>query len=103
MCLVRGGRFVGRACDRIFDFFYDPERAYEEVDDALKECWFISFDAMADKEQDPSADKKREADSPVSETYERDPHDDDGDSHCVHHLVPGIGVLVVVLRHELTK
>jgi hypothetical protein len=101
--LVNGRRTVRSARERIFHFFRDPERADEEVNDTLKECWLISFDPMTGEEQDPSADKEREADPPPRDEKKHETRDDHRNSNGVHHFVPGIGVLVVVLRHVLTQ
>ena len=87
----------------VFQFFGDPDWAYEEVDDALKECWLIALDAMAGKEQDPAAYEEREADAPPRDAQQHDARDDDGDADGMHHFVPGIGVLVIVLRHVLSQ
>jgi len=94
---------VGRTEERIFQFFGDPEWADEEVDDALKESWSISFDTMTGKEQNPSADKKREADPPPCDAQKHETRDDDRNSNGVHYLVPGIRVFVVVLRHVFAQ
>lgn len=87
--------------DRVFQFFGDPDRADEEVDEALKECGLVAFDAVAGEEQDPAAYEEREADAPPRDAQEDDARDNDGDSDRVHHFVPGIGMLVIVLRHVL--
>ena len=96
-------RTVRGAKECIFQFFGDPDRAYEEVDEALKECGFVSFYAMAGEKEDPAAEEERDADAPPGKAQQDDTRDDDGDSDCVHHLVPGIGVLVIILRHVLAQ
>ena len=56
---------------------------------------------MTGEEQNPATDEEREADAPPGKPQEDDARDDEGDSDGMHHLVPGIGVLVIVLRHVL--
>ena len=90
-----------RSKERILQFFGYPYGPDEEVDDALKECGFVSFDAMTGEEENPATDEEREADAPRGDPQEDDARDDEGDSDGMHHLVPGIGVLVIVLRHVL--
>lgn len=85
----------------VFQFFGDPDWADEEIDEALKECGFISFDAMTGEKKDPAADEEREADAPPGYAQQDDTRDDDGDSDGMHHLIPRIGVLVIILRHVL--
>jgi len=92
---------VRGAKECVFQFFGDPDRADEEVDDALKECGFVAFNPMTGEEKDPATDEEREADVPPGDAQEGDARDDDGYSDGVHHLVPRIGVLVIVLRHVL--
>jgi len=87
--------------ERVFEFFCDPHWADEEVEDALKECGLVAFDAMASEEKNPAADEEREAYAPPRDAQKDDARDDEGDSDGMHHLVPGIGVLVIVLRHVL--
>ena len=74
-----------------------------QIDRKMKFLRRIPFDPMTGKEQDPSADKEREADPPPCDAQKHETCDDDRNSNGVHRLVPGIGVLVVVLRHVLTQ
>jgi hypothetical protein len=69
----------------------------------LKERWLISFDPMTGEKQDPSANEERETDPPPRDAQKDDASYDYRNSDGMHHLVPGVGVLVVVLLHVLSQ
>jgi hypothetical protein len=94
---------VRGAEDRVFQLFGDPDRADEEVDEALKKRGLISFNAMTSEEQDPAAYEERETNPPPCDAQKDDARDYDGDSDGVHQFVPWIGVLVIVLSHVLIQ
>lgn len=95
------GGFVRGAEKGVFEFLGDPDGADEEVDHALKERGLVAFDAVAGEEENPSGDEESEANAPVGEASEDDGGEDDGNTDAVHEFVPGVGVLVIVLRHVL--
>src|ERR1700690_455787 len=95
---------VGSVATQSFhELFGDPDGAHEEVNQPLEEGRLVAFDAMPGEKQDPASNKKREANFPVRERRDHNSRDDDGDAEGVKNFIPGVGVLVIVLRHVLAE
>lgn len=89
------------AKERVFQLFSNPDRAHQEIEEALKEGGLVSFDAMTGEEQNPASDEQWESDAPPGDAHHDDARDNERNSDGMHHLVPRIGVLVIVLSHVL--
>jgi hypothetical protein len=87
----------------VFNFPGDPDRPDQKINQALKKRRLVPLDEMPQEQQDPSGEKKRQADSPYREARQNDSHKNDWNPDSVKELVPRIRMLVVILRHVLLK
>ena len=80
-------------------FLCYPNWSNQEVDRSLKEGRMIALDAVSQKQEHPSTQERAGTPRPFHQDQQNDPGEDHGNAYPVQQLVPGGGVLVVVLSH----
>jgi hypothetical protein len=92
-------RFAARAKYGVLKFLRDPQRANQKVNQTLKERRLVALDAMPKKIQNPAANEQRRAKPPIPHRQQNNPSKNDRNSNSMQKFVPGISVLVIILRH----
>ena len=84
-------------------FFCDPDWPYQQIYRSLEKRRTVSFNAVAEKEKHPSADKKSRCPNPFREKQKDEAGKNHGDPDTMQEFVPAGFMFVIVLRHVVRQ
>jgi hypothetical protein len=98
-----GGRPAACSGQKHPSFFCDPDGPYQQINRPLEKRWTVSFNAVAEKEKHPSADKKSHSPNPFCEEEQDHPGKNHGDASAMQEFIPAGFMFVIVLRHVVRQ